>query len=103
MRFSQIIGEIDPKIVAAAEQKLTSVFLEFGAPIENTMIGTGLGGDPLVFALIVPAVHIATNKIPTAGTNGRAFYWSPEFLVSKSQLGIRLTCYHESMHAIYMH
>jgi predicted metal-dependent peptidase len=103
MRFSQIIGEIDPKIVAAAEQKLTSVFLEFGAPIENTMIGTGLGGDPLVFALIVPAVHIATNKIPTAGTNGRAFYWSPEFLASKSQLGIRLTCYHESMHAIYMH
>lgn len=103
MQFSQIIGEIDPNIVAAGERKLTSVFLEFGAPIENTMIGTGLGGDPLIFALIVPAVHIATLKVPTCATNGKVFYWNPLWLATKSQLGIRLACYHEAFHAIYMH
>jgi predicted metal-dependent peptidase len=103
MRFSQVVGEFDPKLVSAAEQRLTSVFLEFGAPVDNRMLGSGLGGDALIFALIVPAVHIATNEVPTAATNGKVFYWNPEWLAKKSILGIRLTCYHEAFHAIYMH
>jgi predicted metal-dependent peptidase len=103
MQFDQIVGKIDPRIVLTGESKLTSVFLELGSGQENNQRGAGLGGDPLVFALVVPAKHIATLNIPTAATDGKCFYWNPKWLASKSLLGIRLACFHESMHALYMH
>lgn len=104
MRFDKIIGTIDPALISLAEEKMTRVFLELGSGIDNVMSGSAnLGGDPLIFALLVPAVHIATLNVPTAATNGKFFFWNPHFLASASSLRLRLTCYHESSHALLMH
>lgn len=103
MQFEKLIGEHNPLEVIKGQDKITQVFLEFGTKIDNNSIGTKLGGDPLIFALLVPSVHIATINIPTAATDGRAFYWRVSWIVKKSLLAIRLTCYHEAMHALYMH
>lgn len=103
MKFSRIIGKIDPQIIAAAELKLTKVFIELAARIDNDQVGSKLGGDPLIFALVVPVEHVATLNIPTAATDGKRFFWNPNWIIEKSLVGNRMACYHESGHAIYMH
>lgn len=103
MKFDRIVGKIDPKIIQDAQAKMTLVFLELGAKSTNDSVGTYLGGDPLIFALVVPAEHVATLNIPTAATDGKRFYWNPKWVASRNITGLRLTCYHESAHALYMH
>jgi predicted metal-dependent peptidase len=103
MKFSRIIGKIDPELIKSAQDKLTRVFLELGSRMEVETAGTMLGGDPLIFSLVVPIEHVATMNIPTAATDGRRFYWNPQWVCNISLLGNRLASYHESGHALYMH
>ena len=39
MKFSRIIGKIDPKLVFQAEEKLSQVFLELGTRYNNEHVG----------------------------------------------------------------
>lgn len=103
MKFSKIIGKIDQKLVAQAEDKLSRVFLELGTRYTNEHIGTGMGGDPLIFGLMYPVEHICTMNMPTAATDGKRYYWNPKFVLKQSRIGLRIICGHEAWHAIYMH
>lgn len=103
MQFSKIIGKIDQKLVDQAAEKLSGVFLELGTRYNNEHIGTGMGGDPLIFGLMYPVEHICTMNIPTAATDGKRYYWNPKFVVKQSKIGLRIICGHEAWHAIYMH
>src|ERR1700743_3142303 len=103
MKFSKIIGKIDPGIVAKAEDRLTQIFIDLGTNIDSKQGITGLGGDPLIFALVFPAEHVATLNIPTPATDGKRFFWNPNYILGKTHIGPRLTAYHESTHALYMH
>lgn len=103
MKFHRVIGKIDPDLVEKARAHLSKVFLDLGLSSKSSYTGSGMGGDPLVFSLIFPVQHIATRNIPTAGTDGKRYYWNPKFVLSKSVLGMRLICAHEAFHAIYMH
>lgn len=103
MKFSKVIGKIDQKLVAQAEDKLSRVFLELGTRYTNEHIGTGMGGDPLIFGLMYPVEHICTMNMPTAATDGKRYYWNPKFVLKQSRIGLRIICGHEAWHAIYMH
>jgi predicted metal-dependent peptidase len=103
MKFSKIIGKIEPDLICQAEKKLEKIFLELGLNPKPSSIGTGLGGSPLLFALMFPVEHIATTHVPTAATTGRKFFWNIHFILSKSLLGLRLICCHEAWHCLYMH
>lgn len=103
MKFNRIIGKIDTKLIVKAQDMLSKVFLELALKYSNEHVGSGLGGDPLLFTLLQPMQHIATLNIPTAATDGKRYYWNPEFVLSKSPIGLRLVCGHEAWHAIYMH
>ncbi len=103
MKFSRIIGKIDDKLVHQAEEKLSQVFLELGTRYNNEHVGTGMGGDPLIFGLMYPVEHICTLNIPTAATDGKRYYWNPKFVIKQSRIGLRIICGHEAWHAIYMH
>lgn len=103
MKFSRIIGKIDSKLIQEAEKKLSSVFIELGTRYDNNHIGTGLGGDPLIFGLMYPIEHICTMNIATAATDGKRYYWNPKFIMKQSRIGLRIVCSHEAWHAIYMH
>lgn len=103
MKFSRKIGKIDDKLVCQAEEKLSTVFLELGTRYNNEHIGTGMGGDPLIFTLMYPVEHICTLNIPTAATDGKRYYWNPKFVMKQSKIGLRIICAHEAWHAIYMH
>jgi len=103
MKFSKVIGDFDKKIIADAEKALSAVMLEIGVKSDNAHVGSSLGGDPLLFTLIYPMEHIATKSIPTAGTDGKRYYWNPEFVLKLNRIGLRIVCAHEAWHAIYMH
>lgn len=103
MKFTRIIGKVDPKLVSQAEDKLSQVFLELGTRYNNEHVGTGMGGDPLIFSLMYPVEHICTLNMPTAATDGKRFYWNPKFVLKQSRIGLRIVCGHEAWHAIYMH
>lgn len=103
MKFSRVLGKIDPKLVHQAEEKLSQVFLELGTRYNNEHVGTGMGGDPLIFGLMYPVEHICTLSMPTAATDGKRYYWNPKFVLKQSRIGLRIICGHEAWHAIYMH
>lgn len=103
MEFSKIIGKIDPKLVHQAEVRLSQIFLELGTRYSNEHVGTGMGGDPLIFTLMYPVEHVCTMNIPTAATDGKRYYWNPKFVLKQSKIGLRIICGHEAWHAIYMH
>jgi predicted metal-dependent peptidase len=103
MKFSRVIGKIDPKLITAAEDKLSQVFLELGTRYDNEHVGSGMGGDPLIFGLMYPIEHVVTLNMPTAATDGKRFYWNPKFVIKQSRIGLRIVCGHEAWHAIYMH
>lgn len=103
MKASRIIGKIDEKLVARAEERLSQIFLELGTKYDNIFVGSGLGGDALIFSLLYPVEHVFTLNIPTAGTCGRRYYWNPKFILKQSKIGLRIICAHEAWHAIYMH
>jgi predicted metal-dependent peptidase len=103
MKFTRIIGKIDGKLIHQAEEKLSQVFLELGTRYNNEHVGTGMGGDPLIFSLMYPVEHVCTLNMPTAATDGKRFYWNPKFVLKQSRIGLRIICGHEAWHAIYMH
>jgi predicted metal-dependent peptidase len=103
MQFSRVIGKIDPKLVDQAAEKLSQVFLELGTRYNNEHVGTGMGGDPLIFGLMYPVEHVCTLNMPTAATDGKRYYWNPKFVLKQSRIGLRIICGHEAWHAIYMH
>lgn len=103
MKFSRVIGKVDPKLVAQAEEKLSQVFLELGTRYNNEHVGTGMGGDPLIFGLMYPVEHVCTLNMPTAATDGKRYYWNPKFVIKQSRIGLRIVCGHEAWHALYMH
>jgi len=103
MKFSRVIGKIDPNLVAKAEAKMSKVFLELGVRYDNEHIGSGMGGDPLIFSLMFPVEHVCTLNMPTAATDGKRYYWNPKFILKTSIKGLRIVCSHEAWHAMYLH
>ena len=103
MKFSKVIGKVDPKLVYQAEEKLSQIFLELGTRYDNEYVGSGMGGDPLIFSLLYPIEHVCTLNMPTAATDGKRCYWNPKFVLKQTKIGLRIICSHEAWHAIYMH
>ena len=103
MKFTKVIGDVNDRMVGQAEDKLSQVFLELGTRYNNNHVGTGMGGDPLIFGLMYPVEHFCTVNLPTAATDGKRYYWNPKFVLKKSRIGLRLICNHEAWHALYMH
>lgn len=103
MKFHRIIGKIDPKVIAAAEAKLTTIHLELASRPDTKIFGSKIGGDPLLFSLIFPMQHIATLNIKAAATDGKVYYWNPYFVCSLHLIGLRILNGHEAWHANLMH
>jgi predicted metal-dependent peptidase len=103
VRFSKLYGHHDPAEVKQAEDKMSKVFVELAAKPDATSMITGLGGDPLIFSLLLPIEHVASVSMPTAATDGLRYIWNIEWILAASYLKLRLTCFHEALHAQFMH
>lgn len=104
MKFWKSIGKVQPDLVEKAEEKLSGLFMDLALnPTSAASAGSFMGGDPFIFALIQPAQHVVTMSIPTAATDGRVFYWNPQFIIKKNIIGLRIIAAHEAWHSIFMH
>jgi predicted metal-dependent peptidase len=105
MEFSKITGKWDPELIRIAKEKLTHLYCELSTnPVDGMrVVFSRMGGDPFLFQLMYPVMHEATNKIPTAATDGKRFLWNPKFLASLDPINVRLTQTHEGCHDLYMH
>ena len=58
---------------------------------------------PFFGNLATRLVPIPTYKIPTAGTDGRRFYYNPAFLKHLSDNEVLFLCGHEVLHCVFDH
>lgn len=114
MKFSKVIGKIEPETLELSELILNQVILELGTTYDNKYLTSGIGGDPFVFSLLQPIEHVATANIPTAATDGRRYYWNPSFIISlfkketntnskDNRVGVRFVATHEAFHTSFDH
>lgn len=66
------------------------------------------GGNPFLFSLSAPkphwlAVELDGHPIDTAATDGKNYYWNPDFMAALSENEIATIMYHESFHVIFHH
>ena len=68
------------------------------------------GGNPFLFAYAAPKPHeLKTelngfhSKFTTAATDGRKFYWSPEFLEKLTYDDVVVVMMHEAYHTVFFH
>lgn len=67
------------------------------------------GGNPFLFALTFPKPHELATQInggqpfTTAATDGKKFYWCPDFLESLSDDEVSTVMSHESYHVLFHH
>lgn len=98
----------DPDNVAASPRQ----YLELQEKISSCM--TRLfqfpknGGNPFLFALAGPKPHylvreLCGQKIDTAATDGKSFFWNPEFLASLDVNAVQTVMSHESFHVLFYH
>jgi len=60
-------------------------------------------GSPFHYAYLAPAPHVLETHIPTAATNGRKYFWNPEFLNSLSIDQVGAVLLHEAYHTMLFH
>lgn len=96
------LSDADEKAVKESSLLISDVLAELALRYDSKL-GSGIGGDPLVFTLITGAEHIADFNLSTAATDGKRFFWNPHFVLQFGKIGIRIIANHEAWHAIYMH
>jgi len=103
MQFSKVMGKIDPNLVEKAADKLSRIFIDLALKYTNNTSGTNYGGDPFIYTMLSSSEHVCTLSIPTAATDGKRYYWNPNFVIKQSALGLRFICTHEATHALWLH
>jgi hypothetical protein len=68
------------------------------------------GGHPFMFALSAPKPHSLANgfqgdprKFTTAATDGRQFFWHPDFLEKMNEFEVSVVMMHEGYHVLFNH
>lgn len=68
------------------------------------------GGNPFLYALTIPKPHELAVNLPrhnrpftTAATNGKKFFWNPDFLDAMSADEVPVVMEHEGYHVILFH
>ena len=68
----------------------------------------GNGGNPFLFSLAGPKPHYLCKKLggkdlATAATDGKSFFWNPDFLVALENHQVSFVMSHESNHVLFFH
>ncbi len=104
MEFSGAVTRLtDPKGVAASPRQMHELSEKISACITRLFRQPANGGNPFLFALSAPKPHELRDDIPTAATDGKKYYWNPEWLESLSPDEVATIMAHESYHILFFH
>jgi len=98
----------DPENVASSPRQYMELCDKISSCMTRLFQFPKNGGNPFLFALTGPKPHFLVRKlhgqdIKTAATDGKNFYWNPEFLESMSPQEIQTVMSHESYHVLFFH
>ena len=98
----------DPDSVAASPRQLMELQDKISSCMTRLFQMPRNGGNPFLFALSGPKPHylvreIRGQKIDTAATDGKVFFWNPEFLASLDVNQVSTVMSHESFHVLFFH
>jgi predicted metal-dependent peptidase len=92
----------NPRLLKDCQEKISSTLTRLFRQPEN-------GGNPFLFALSGPKPHIVARDLPggrpfkTAATDGKTYFWHPEFLESLNADQAATVMSHESYHDLFYH
>ena len=98
----------DPMNVAESPRQLRECQEKINTCLTRLFRQPSNGGNPFLFALCSPKAHklvrkLGSQEIRTAATNGKEFFWNPEFLESLSPEEVSTVMSHESYHVLFFH
>lgn len=99
----------DPRKCAASGSKLNAMQEKVSSCMTRLFRKPENGGNPFLFAFAAPKPHeLATEvgagqKIETAATDGRRYFWNPEFLEKLTADELATVMQHEGYHVIFFH
>ncbi len=95
-------GSYDSERLANLQKKIADCMTRMFRKPEN-------GGNPFLYALTIPKPHELAVSLPgvphfhTAATNGKQFWWHPDFLDSLDLDEVPTVMEHEGYHVIFFH
>lgn len=108
-RLSDPLNLVDSTRLDSLNEKLSSCMARLYRQPDN-------GGNPFLFSLSAGKNHELRDELPgmpkddhgvptfqTAATDGKKFYWSPEFLEKLDNDEVSLVMMHEAYHVIFFH
>lgn len=101
----------DPKGVLAEEGgRLRTLQEKISKSMTRLATQPKNGGHPFMFALSAPKPHSLANgfqgdprKFTTAATDGRQFFWHPDFLEKMNEFEVSVVMMHEGYHVLFNH
>jgi len=98
----------DPRRVAANAAKLNAMQEKVSSCMTRLFRKPEHGGNPFLFAFAAPKPHElvvenGSQKIDTAATDGRKYYWNPDFLEKLTADELAVVMQHEGYHVIFFH
>ena len=98
----------DPYNTAASPRQLHNCQEKINACLTRLFRAPQSGGNPFLFALAGPKPHklvreLNGQEIKTAATNGKEFFWNPDFLEGLSTEEVATVMSHESYHVLFFH
>ena len=99
----------DPKRVAESAGKLHVMQEKVSSCMTRLFRKPENGGNPFLFAFAAPKPHELVvegpggQKIDTAATDGRKYYWNPDFLEKLTPDELAVVMQHEGYHVIFFH
>lgn len=98
----------DPDNVAASPRQYAELCDKISSCMTRMFQFPKNGGNPFLFALSGPKPHFLVKelhgqKIDTAATDGKHFFWNPDFLAALDSNQIQTVMSHESYHVLFFH
>lgn len=106
--LTPILNE-DGSVKVSAERRLTQLQEKISQCMTRMYQKPGNAGNPFLFMYAGPKEHFLADKLPgqeeftTAATNGKYFYWCPEFLEKLEHHQVPTIMMHEANHILYGH
>lgn len=92
----------DPTLLRTLEEKVNNVMTRMFQKPEN-------GGNPFLYSIAMSKPHELKTELPgikgwrTAATDGKRFYWHPEFLQTLDLWETSVVMNHEVLHDLFFH